>query len=119
MTFKEWCLRKYGIIEISEGKILSQKFLPLANNPFLIYFHVLISSYGGIPVSKDGQFNGYILPERSCIHFEHYLQMKYSFSLYKEEYKSQAPFNLKIYPAKKQEFLQQFGSYFPFSEEFD
>jgi hypothetical protein len=119
MTFKEWCFYKYGIIEISEGKILSQKFLPLTKNPFLIYFPLLISSYGGIPVSKDGQVNGYILPERSCIYFEHYLQMHHALFLYKEEYKTQAPFNLKISPSKKQEFLQQLSSYFPFSEEFD
>ncbi|MCL9684875.1 hypothetical protein [Legionella maioricensis] len=120
MTFKEWCFTKYGIMEMSEGKILSQKFLPLTNNPFLIHFHsFLITSYGGIPVRKEGQLNGYILPEYACRHFARYLQMNYQLFLHNEEYKVQAPFNFKISPSKKQEFLQHFGNYFPFVEEFE
>lgn len=60
MSFKSWCLKNYGIIEIAEGKILNCIFIPaLANSR--IKLPGLIKKSGGFVVHTH-EYHGLVLP---------------------------------------------------------
>lgn len=115
MTFNEWCLNKFGIAVITEGKVVSLRLLPIAKNPFLTNFHqILIGSYGAVAEYKQGQFIGYSLPKSACDTFAHNMHLaSHGFHLHEVEYNFQAPVLFKVTGSKQANFLAQFKDYNP------
>ena len=111
MTFKEWCLKKYGIIKITEGKILNLKLISFTKNPFLddTLKQLLVDSYDARPVYQDGQLIGYSVTKDACEHFAETLKTQHNFEVKSKEYKVPAQLLLKLAPPKTKDFLSRFS----------
>lgn len=115
LTFSEWCSKKFGIKNITEGKIIKKYFLPLDKHPFFNqpYYHSILAKYlaSAALCVKDGK-QGYVLSAWAYKNLANELAYHHVV-VHGEEYKTPAPFYVNIAPHNVQAFINQFAAYSP------
>lgn len=114
LTFKEWCHIRLGIIEINEGKIVRNKFLPIEGNSFLMHprFVSLIAKYATGFIQRMGR-PGYVFSS-SAYNDVYKLLVAHNVKFISEDYKTPAPFYIQVEESKHSEFCLQLSAYLPF-----